>query len=364
MKILQVTTRGDHIGGSHIHIRDLVGYLKESGCDVGVASGPGDEFSHILSSLEVPQFIVPSLTHSPNPRKDFEALTQLCALISSFQPDLVACHSSKAGLLGRLAARLKKVPYCFTAHGWGFAPGVPKFQKALAWLSEQIVSNGQVICVSDYDKSLAIDTNIRFAHHHSVIHNGCGPAKLLSDPLNNRDFAMVARFDRQKDQIGLLEAMCFSIRPWRVHFVGDGPLLDRCKDVATQLQLQERTIFHGRLSDVSPILSAVGGFVLWSHWEGFPISTLEAMSSGLPCVVSDVGGASEAIVNGKTGFSIRRDDSAGLIEVLDLLHDNDQLRCSLGLAAKRMFESKFTLAEQFSKTVSFYNSILASDTTK
>jgi glycosyltransferase involved in cell wall biosynthesis len=99
-------------------------------------------------------------------------------------------------------------------------------------------------------------------------------------------------------------------------------------------------------------------FALISNWEGFPRTTLEAMRAGLPVVVSDVGGASEAVGEGVTGFKISRGDVDGLRQRLRALTNDPILRKEMGQAARKLYESEFSFDHMFRQTVRVYKELL------
>ena len=116
--------------------------------------------------------------------------------------------------------------------------------------------------------------------------------------------------------------------------------------------------FLGYENDVYKYLSNCDLFVLISNWEGFPISTLEAMSFGKPCIISNVGGASEAIENGVNGYVINRGDDKSLSQKINLVKSNPDLRLEMGLASKRIVEEKFSEDIMFNNTIEFFNKII------
>ena len=91
----------------------------------------------------------------------------------------------------------------------------------------------------------------------------------------------VARFDHQKDQISIMKALS-SIKTknkWHLDLIGDGPLLSSCKDLAIKLGINNSVTFHGFVSDTMNFYNLADIFILMSHWEGFPRSSVEALRS-------------------------------------------------------------------------------------
>src|ERR1041384_3670768 len=127
--ILFVITRGDSIGGGQIHVRDLAKALKTRGVSVTVAAGTTGALQEELDRAGIQHVEIPGLQRSINPFSDLVAVAALRRHIRRLSPELVSCHTAKAGLVGRLAAFFEGVPSVFTAHGWQFAEGIAAWQK-------------------------------------------------------------------------------------------------------------------------------------------------------------------------------------------------------------------------------------------
>ena len=145
------------------------------------------------------------------------------------------------------------------------------------------------------------------------------------------------------------------------HFViaGEGELERDLKTRADELRIAERVHFIGRCSDVPSLLATSDICVLTSKAEGFSNSILEYMAAGKPVVATNVGGAAEVIIEGKTGFIVASDDDAVLAERLKSLLDDKALAARLGEEGKRVVAERFSLSRQLIETKSLYNSILS-----
>ena len=101
-------------------------------------------------------------------------MRELVNLINSLEPDLVSTHSSKAGILGRLSAKICRVPVIFTAHGWAFTEGVHPIKRIMYIWAERLAAkwSERIICVSDYDRSLALHHSVASNDKIVTIHNG------------------------------------------------------------------------------------------------------------------------------------------------------------------------------------------------
>jgi len=145
---------------------------------------------------------------------------------------------------------------------------------------------------------------------------------------------------------------------WQLDLVGEGPLLSQTRSLAVSLGLEDRVHFLGQRMDVDRILANAQVGLLITNWEGFPLSILEAMRANLPVVASGVGGVSESVVDGVTGFVVPQGDVDVLRERLGRLLSDPALRASLGMRGRAEYETHFALERSVSKTLAVYESVL------
>lgn len=361
MKIAYIVTRSDTIGGSHIHVRDLCIKMREKGHEAMIFVGGEGPFTDNLKSKNVSYYSLKFLQRSIHPIKDVRALFELRSALKHYKPDIVSTHSSKAGFIGRIAARMLNIPVIFTAHGWSFTDGV-KGANIYRW-AEKLVSpfSDKIITVSNYDKEIALKAKIVDKTKLVAIHNGMPQKKKITSVFNERNelvhLAMTARFDNQKDHVSLIEA-CKNIKNIHLDFIGDGPDIDRIRNIVNEFGMERRVTFWGLINNVEEVLANSDIFVLISNWEGFPRSTLEAMRAGLPCIVSDVGGSSEAIAEGVTGYVVPRGDVELIKKRIQSLVEDVDTRRSMGEAAQKHFQNNFTFEIMFEKTYKVYEEVL------
>jgi glycosyltransferase involved in cell wall biosynthesis len=361
--ILYIITQGV-LGGAQNHIFHLVTGLQDK-IEAHVAIGKQGSLGEKLIKKGVNVYHLPSLIRAVSPPKDIQCLCELINLIKKIKPDLITTHSSKAGISGRLAARLTGVPATFTAHGWAFTEGVDRPKKNLYVWAEQIAARWakKIICVSEYDRQLALRLRVGHPTQLITIHNGLPliTAKHFAYPGINEPvrLIMVARFSPPKDHKLFLEALSrLKGNTWEALLIGDGPLLSQSKEHAQKLGLTEKIKFLGSRSDVAGLLAQAHVFVLTSNWEGFPITILEAMRAGLPVVASQVGGVKEAVADKQTGFLVPRGKAGVLKERLQILIDNPDLRAQMGQRGQERFRKNFTLTPMLEKTWRVYQEIL------
>jgi len=361
-KFLFLITKGDNIGGAQIYVKELAIQLSNDGHEVIVAMGTNGELNHQLLHHNITTKIVKNLETSIHPWKDVKVIFELKRLIAEVKPDLVCINSSKSGIVGRIACYLAKTKNVFVVHGWSYTNGLP-FLKIVAFkLIEKILRkySGYWICVSEFDFELGKKSKTIYPEKTKVIKNGISDKKIKTQSFNESDLTkiiFIARHDHQKDHRTLFEAIK-DIEGIELLLLGDGPLLEKNQHFAKQLNIESKVQFLGFQSSVDAYLSESQIFVLVSNWEGFPISTLEAMSAGLPIIVTDVGGAGEAITNGVEGFVIKKGDSQSLKEKIEYLQKNKEVRQNMGKAARATYEAHYTFNHMYQKTLHYFQTII------
>jgi glycosyltransferase involved in cell wall biosynthesis len=352
------------IGGAQVHVRDLASHFGSQNHVCCVLAGQPGTLAQQLQQKKIHFESIATLDRSIRPWADLRAIREIIRVLRRIQPDIVSLHSSKAGILGRLASRSLGIPCVFTAHGWAFTDGVSQVCRTGYRVVEKMIAPlaKRIITVSDYDRQLALALRVAPVDKIRVIHNGMPDvsSSLRADP--TRDpvrIVMTARFQKQKDFDTLFQALSgISTLKWELHLIGDGPLLDSYKTRARAVGIAERTTFWGAQENVEEHLSRAQLFVLCSRWEGFPRSILEAMRAGLPVVASDVGGVSESVQDAKTGYLAPRENAEVLRDRLRLLIESPKLREQMGAEGRKTYERQFTLVSMAEKTMQVYKEAL------
>jgi glycosyltransferase involved in cell wall biosynthesis len=365
VKIAYIVTTASPIGGAQIHVRDLAGAAAAQGHSPSVITSGSGTFIEDLRGLGIPVRVLRHLGVPIHPLRDLRALREIHAALVELRPDLIAAHSSKAGILGRLAGRSLRVPVVFTVHGWAFTPGVPPLQAAVYRQAERLVAPlaTKFITVSEYDRQLGLAARIAGADRMVTVHNG------MPDIAEDRRadpgrvpvrLVMVARFGAQKDHATLFRALAqLRDHRWELHLVGEGPLMGEMQSLARELGVAERVQFLGQRNDVDRILSQSQISLLVTNWEGFPLSILEAMRAGLPVSASSVGGVSESVTEEETGYLVPRGDARRLRDRIERLLTSPELRIRLGGNGRARYQREFTLTHSVNRTLDVYRDVLA-----
>jgi glycosyltransferase involved in cell wall biosynthesis len=278
------------------------------------------------------------------------------------RPDVVHCHNATAAIMAALPARLAGVKTVIvTRHGLVKPPYQMrrelKFALASRWC-DWIVG----VCEGT-------QTNLRaapFAARDKIIHiyNGADPADIRALPQPKKGFTLlhVGRLAPLKDHATLLQALALTrvqhpeVQLW---IVGDGPLQASLRMLTDALELHECVTFFGEQTDVSPFLLAADLFVNSSVTEGLPVSLLEAMSVGLPAVVTDVGGMGEIARLSGAVTLVPSSDPEGMARALcDAFAERQELP-KLGQLASHCYEQYFKPERMLEDYMSLYNGCIS-----
>jgi glycosyltransferase involved in cell wall biosynthesis len=360
-RILFLITRSEP-GGAQSHVLELLQGLEKK-YEVILATGEQGFLLDEAKALGIESYLLPSLTRNISPANDIKAYKEIRDTLLQTKPDLVHTHSSKAGILGRLAAYKLGIKNIFTAHGWAFADGTPWARKLIGIPTEYIAGKwcDRIITVSHADKRLAVKYHIANQSKICVIHNGIADIEqsLQANPVNEIPILiMVARVAPPKNFTCLLDALAQIDEKYILRVVGDGPQLSHVQEYARKLGIEKNIDFMGSRDDVPVILASSDIFILASDWEGFPISIIEAMRAGLPIVASNVGGISEAVIEDNNGYLVPRDNAEALSHAIRRLLADKKKREKMGRCSRVLFEEQGTTDIMLEEIEKIYHSLL------
>lgn len=352
MRILYTITKSE-IGGAQVHVMQLAKYMKDTGHAVAVVSYPGGWLENEATKLGVRFYPNQYFGNTFNPFRLRKSFLKIKKIVSEFNPDIVHAHSSFAGVITRLVVR-NKIPIVFTAHSFAFTDGASLFRRLIAPVSERFVSKytSKIICVSEFDKKLALRYHIAPPEKLVVIHNGV--SSQLADTVREQIIVSVGRLAYPKEYGLLLEAFKQADIPMQLEIVGDGPDKQKIQEQIAQLGLASRVILRSNLQgpeEVRDELAKASVFILISKHEGLPMTILEAMAAGLPVIASRVGGIPEEI-DSFCGILVNntKEEIAAAIERLS----HSEAQKMMGGAARKKFEQEFTLEKFLRSTESVY----------
>ena len=292
---------------------------------------------------------------------DWRLFARIRSIAKEGRIDLIHTHNQAAHIYGSIAGFISGIPVVHTKHGRN-RPDDSKatcLSRLCSMLSKKIVT----VSIDSAQVSTAIE-NVP-AHKVTTIHNGIDinafsnprPSRSASPAIN---IGLVARLVPDKDHLTLLRAckiLAEDIPNFRLFLVGDGPLRDGLKAAAVELGIDRNVRFMGFRHDVATLLRSFDIFALSSVTEGLSLTLLEAMASGLPIVATDVGGNSEVVVHGKTGFIVPAQSPEALAEKLLLLSRDGGLRLQMGSAGRKRVEEKFDIRRTVKRYEALYHEI-------
>lgn len=307
---------------------------------------------------------------------DLAAFFKLCSYIKKGRYDVVHTHSSKAGFLGRLAARLMGTrTVIHTPHYFCFiTEDMPKVKKLFYFYLEKFAALfcDRIITVSESQRQDILKKGLVNAEKVITVENGVDIRKFSGngfDALKNRQklglggksvvLGTVGILIERKGQRYLIEAFAEIIKEgfdMTLLIAGDGELRRELENLCGRLGLDSRVRLLGFRQDIPELLSLMDIFVFPSLWEGMPLAVLEAMASGLPVVCTEAHGAVDLIQNGKCGILVQKRDAKGIIEAIRYLVLNPDKAKGMGREARRLIHSNYTLEKQVSRIEEIYKS--------
>jgi len=363
IKVLHLITRLI-VGGAQENTIYTAQLLDPRRFEVEVLCGPqtGSEGSLIEEALRrgINLSILPELVRELNPVKDFIAFVKLFLILRKKRYAIIHTHSSKAGILGRLAAKLARTPIILhTVHGWSFHDHMPNWRKRLFILLERFSATftHQLVVVTRKDIQKGLDHGIGKPEQYLLIHSAIPLDEFLNPEFDEKKIRQelgipipapvigtVGRLSPQKNPLDWLRiaARIATFQP-DCYFllVGDGPLRNEVESRIQEFHLENRFILTGLRRDVPQLLSVMDVFLLTSLWEGLPRVIPQAMCREVPIVAYASDGVAEVIEHGKTGFLCQPGE-------LDLAADYClQLLQSHDLRERIIREAKIVATEEF-----------------
>jgi len=318
------------VGGAERHIASLVRALNARGMAAEAVLYSDYGANPWLEQLRADGLPVRVLAGS---------FSGLLNAIRHCRPTLLHLHGYKAGILGRIAAAICRIPVVTTFHTGDRSSG------RLAWyerLDEWSAIVGERIAVTP-------TVQRRLPYGSTVV----GSFTRLSPepaPALARRAAFVGRLSREKrpEFFCRLAAACDTDIEWHVY--GDGPLHDELKRLYSN-----KIQFHGVVTDMSAVWTTLGLLVMPSQFEGLPLAALEALAAGVPILASRVGGLPQVVIDDVTGWMFERDDfetALGLIRKWHTLSEGEQAR--IRLACRQHVQKHFSEDEQVEKLLAVY----------
>lgn len=283
---------------------------------------------------------IPSLVRPVNPTRDLRATIGLLGLFLRLKPTIVHTHSSKAGILGRWAAKLARVPIIIhSIHGFGFHAHQPPLKRLAFLAAERAVAplTTRFFAVSEANRRQGVELGLFPADRCVVIRSGIDVEAARRCSVDRAAKKRELGFDAEQPVVGMvaplkpqkapldfvaLAALVHYARPETGFLlVGDGELRRDVELAIVQRGLTGVVRLAGWRRDVAEIMPCLTVFALTSRWEGLPRVYLEALAAGVPVVGTRVDGAAEVVRDGHNGYLVEPGDLTAMAErVLGLLN--------------------------------------------
>lgn len=368
LHILEATS-----GGTRRHVLDLLPALQGRGvrCSLVYSAERNPDFRSDIKTLQsdgIETYEI-AMGHRWARTDDGKALQALHAHLKTHRYDVIHCHSSNAGLLGRIANafQTRKTPLVYTPHFVAFAAGLPRWQRRAALYSEKLLTaqTTHYIAVSQQECSLIQRVLWIGNERMSLIYNGLDAN---SKPSGNPQSASCksqfiigcfGRLTAQKNQSVLIRALP-SILPAipnvRLKLFGSGEDASTLRALAQQLGCHDRIDFCGEVRDPWAEYFACDVIAQPSRWEGCSYALLEAMAASRAIIASAVGGNREVL--GNAGVLLPPRAVAAWTHAIIALANDAPYRVALGQAAQTSVTAKFHLSLMIEKTIGVYERVI------
>lgn len=380
IRVLHVITRLI-VGGAQETAMLLCQHLDRARYDctlvTGEETGPEGELHTESRARGVHLEFEPDLFREISPLRDLAATVSLTRRMFRGRYDVVHLHSSKAGIVGRLAARLAGVPVVVhTVHGWGFNEEQHRLvsgtyqaleRTCARWCDALVVvgspyrDEGLALGIGEPSQYHLIRSGIEIDVYRSVPSDRATLRARLGLPADALVIGNVGRLSPPKCPELMVRAFArLAATHTHAHLVlvGDGWQRGEVEAEVAALGLRERVHLLGLRRDIPDLLHTFDVFVMSSSREGLPRTLPQAMAAGLPVVATHVGGIPDAVAEGESGFLVPAGDVAALADRLARLAADPALRARLGAGGRARVE-EFSVQTMVRRTEELYDRLLA-----
>ncbi len=363
--ILHIITRLDP-GGSSTNTLETVRRLDKNRFEVDLIAGrtndPAGGVGEFIRRHGISCVFMDDLVRDIHLWRDLKAFFELYGLIRRGGYDIVHTHSSKAGILGRWAARCAGVKYIVhTPHGHVFYGYFSSLTTRVFVLIERITAliTTKLIALTHKGIREHLEFKVGRSDKWSAVPSGIDMTMFVHDPADRAAiraeygiksddllFVSVTRLDPIKGNHVLVEAFASVVSDLpsvRLLIVGSGSEEAKLEARVKELGLEGKIIFAGYRPRVESFLSAADVFVLASLNEGMGRSVVEAMAAGLPVIASSTGGVPELVDDDVEGYLVEPGDSQSLALAMWRMADDRETRIRMAAAARSKAGERFSI---------------------
>jgi glycosyltransferase involved in cell wall biosynthesis len=319
-----------------------------------------------VARRNIPHHVNKFLIRPINLIMDTFCMLSLIRGITKMKGLIVHTHSSKAGILGRCAAKVAGSRIIIhTVHGWSFNDWMPKPKRSLYVFLERFAAkySDRIICVTKRDIEKGLKEKIGERRQYVVIRSGFDVGifrnrnrsveeikRELGIPPGKMVVGTVGRFSVQKDLgtfVRVAEQVCKKRNDVVFAIVGDGELRSEIENLVSRCGLEKKVLLLGAHRNVERIFWTFDVFLLTSLWEGLPKVIPQAMASGVPVVATAVDGVKEIVQHEENGLLSQPKDVKRLVDHTMAFIDNPKLRDEVVRNAREVvdeFDAKIMVA--------------------
>lgn len=372
MKILYIITKSNW-GGAQRHVYDLAVGARKAGQEVVVALGGEGVLRDRLREAGITTRSISKLARDVKVRNEFGTLYEIVTLIGEEKPDILHLHSTKAGALGALAGRLRRVrKIIFTAHGWAFNEDRPYAQKVViaffSWLTMLLCTH--IITLSEKELGQAQSFPL-IAHKLRMVRLGIHPPKFYAtssaqdffqsktdEPLN-RKFVMgtIAELHPNKGLLYAINALekLAATNPNFIFFViGEGEQRNQLEELIQQKNLKRNIKLLGYVEHAAEYLRGLSLFLLPSIKEGFPYVLIEAGYAGIPVIATTVGGIPELVDDMQSGILVQPKKSEEIFHALGFIIEHKATQREYARSFQEKVRTMFNIEQMFTAIFKIY----------
>lgn len=384
VRVLRVIARLN-VGGPALHVSYLARGLRDRGYETTLVAGDvarGEEsMAFVAEQAGVEVVPLPGLSRELSPFHDAVAVVRLARLIRRLRPHIVHTHTAKAGAVGRAAALLAGGPrrpvvvHTFHGHvlrGYFGRAGtllfraietvLARFSDALVAVSPQVRDDLVAIGVAPADRftvvrlGIELEPRVHCDEDPVEIRRGIGlpPSRFVVGW-----FGRMTAVKRTNDLLDALTGLLERGIDATLLLVGDGVDRARLEQLAHERGLARHLLFLGYQEDVARWYAICDAVVLTSANEGTPVTVIEALAAGRPVVATDVGGVSDVVEEGVSGFLVPRGGTSQMAERLAQLACDPDLRTRMGAAGRESVLRRYAVQRLVDDVDALYRSLLA-----
>ena len=384
IKVLHIITRVVN-GGADENTLFTINGLNKDEYEIDLLAGSESE-KEILERISLENNItfyqIDSLVRNISLHNDIKALYQIYKIIKENNYDIVHTHIAKAGVLGRIAAKMAGVPHIIHGvHGITFPDQINIFKRELFKSIERICGlfTDKFITVGDDMKQKYINAKVGHPEDYTTIRSGMELSQFINAADNEQKkiislkedlglkvddllIGMVSKLEKRKGYKYFLEVAKEIVKEFsNVKFliIGNGSEYDRLVKKVNRMNLNNNVVFTGYRTDIADVFSILDIKVLTSLWEGLPRVLVQAAAVAKPIVTFNVDGAWEIVEEGKNGFIVPMKDTKAMAEKLKLLIKDEKLRKEMGEYSQKKVNDSWTVENMVQETDKVYKSLIS-----